>query len=72
MVDAYYAIPRTGLGKTFIYANAKILALLHKHAATRAAYQLGLQDWAGRPTTHFLDIPILRCDAILNTETQIS
>lgn len=72
MLDAYYKIPNPNMGKTVIYCNQKVLTYLHKQAAAKGQYMLTYRDPAGKPVTEFMGIPIRRCDAILNTDGQIT
>jgi len=72
MTDAYYKIPNINMGKTVIYCNAKVLCYLQKQAAEAGKYMLTWDKPVGGPVLNFMDLPIRRCDAILNTDGEIT
>lgn len=72
MTDAYYKIPDFNTGKTVIYCNAKVLAYLQKQAAEAGKYMLTWDKPMGAPVLNFMGLPIRRCDAILNTDGEIT
>lgn len=72
MIDAYYKLNDPQGGRTVIYCNRKMGAVLHKHAMNKTANTLTISDYGGRPITTFLGIPIRVTDSILGTETQVA
>lgn len=73
MIDGYYKLqnPGMGMGRTFIYANKTALTFLHKQALSDKNVNLTLDDVNGVPVTKFLQIPIHRADALLETEERV-
>ncbi len=72
MVQAYNLIPNMGLGKMAIYCNKTIKTWLDIMAMEKNNVQLTIDTYDGKPITRFHGIPIRKCDAILNTEAQVS
>lgn len=73
MIDAYYRIPsQLHDGGMKIYCNRNLVAALHKQARTFSTTQLSVDEYGGRPTVHFLGIPIIQTDAITDTNTEIT
>lgn len=58
-------------GKTVILCNRKVNTFINILAQEKANVNLHIDDFAGKKITHFWGYPILRNDAILNTESQI-
>lgn len=72
MIRAYYRIPSFGMGKAAFYCNNLILEYLQQQAQVKTNLALKYEEVGGRPVTKFMGIPIRRCDAILNTEADVS
>lgn len=75
MIDAYYALdnPNQPEGKTVIYCGKTVAKFLHKHALnSNSNVQFGLDEVAGMPVVSFLQSPIRRVDALLETEARIT
>ena len=72
MVQAYYKIPNTNMGKTVIYCNSKVLTYLQLQSAEAGKYMMTYADPVGKPVLTFMGLPIRRCDAILNTDGEIT
>lgn len=71
MIDAYYRV-RKHMGKKAIYCNENVMVALHKLAKDKANVNLSLSEFEGKPVVSFLGIPIRECDAILNTEAEVT
>jgi hypothetical protein len=65
MIDAYYKIPSLGMGSAAFYASPVVLAWLQKQAAAKSNVIQSTKDPVGRPVIQFMDIPIRRCDALV-------
>lgn len=72
MIEAYHKINRyRKTGRTFVYANQEVATALHKRAKDKAS-NLSIGEYAGKPITMFLDLPIRTIDQILNTEELVA
>ncbi len=60
------------MGRTVIYCNRTVKTFLHLQAVNKTNVLLQIEQFAGRPVTTFLGIPIRTVDAILNTETRVT
>ena len=58
-------------GKTVILCNRKVNTFINILAQAKSNVNLTIEDFGGKKITHFWGYPILRNDAILNTESQI-
>lgn len=72
LIQAKNLLPTMGMGKMSIYCNRTVKTWLDIMISEKANVNLTLQDYGGQPTTMFQGIPIRQCDAILNTEAQIT
>lgn len=72
MVKAYHRIHKHGVGRTVIYCNRTVATYLHLLAMKQTNMRLSIDQYAGKPHTMFLGIPIRICDAILDTEALVS
>lgn len=71
LVRGYNRIENPDMGTMAIFCN-RDMETFFDIAATRVEnIRLKLDEFGGRKITHFRGAPILRCDAILNTESQI-
>lgn len=71
MIAAYNQIHDIDHGRTVIMANRKVQTYLSILAAKKTNVNLRIDEFAGKKIEHFWTSPILRCDAILNTESQL-
>lgn len=71
MIEAYNQIHNPDHGTTVIMCNRKVQTYLSILAAEKANVNLRIDEFAGKKIEHFWTSPILRCDAILNTESQL-
>jgi len=60
------------MGQPVFYANSTVLAALDKQARSANNVYLTVREVDGRPMTMFRGIPIRRCDALLDTEAQVT
>jgi len=72
LIKAYNKIPNIGSGRAVIYCNETVKTWLDIMAGEKNNVQLSIQEWAGQPVTTFWGVPIRKCDAILNTEEQVT
>lgn len=73
MVKAYHRVNRYAkTGKTVIYCNSTVQTFLHLQAIAKNNVNLTIENYAGKPIVNFLGLPIRTCDAILDTEAQVS
>lgn len=74
MIRAYHRIPSLGMGKPAWYMNRTVYEMLdiqrRDDVGTGGGFTYENVDGVTRPT--FRGIPINKCDAILETETQVS
>lgn len=73
MTKAYHKLPSHGRGKSVFYANATVIQALDLQAQEKGKYLLSFaQPAGGKPVLMFRDIPIVQCDALLDTESVVS
>ncbi len=72
MTRAYYRIPSFGMGRAVFYCNNLVLQYLQIQAAVKSNLALKYEEVGGKPVTSYMGIPIKRCDALLNTEAEVS
>jgi len=72
MIKAYNQIENPDKVKLVIFANRAVQTYLDILAVKKSNVRLSIDEWEGKKITHFWGIPVLRCDAILNTESAIS
>lgn len=72
MVDAYHKVPNIKMGRAAWYCNRTIATFLHKQARDEKNVYLTMDSVGGAPVTSFLEIPVRRCDALLDTEAAVS
>lgn len=73
LISLVYKIDSIEDGTPVLYVNRTLQAFLHKQSRTTVGAGAGLtyQNYQGKPVLTFLDIPIRRSDAILNTEARV-
>ena len=72
LVTAYNLIGNPDKCNLVIFANRAHKTYLDIQAMKKTNVRLGIDEFGGKKITHFWGIPILRCDAILDTESAIS
>ncbi|MEG2765755.1 MAG: hypothetical protein RR910_08400 [Acidaminococcaceae bacterium] len=72
LITGYNRIENPMMGKMSIFCNRDLETYLWIMSKKSTNVRLSLDDFGGRKVTHFVGAPILRCDAILNTESAIS
>lgn len=63
---------RANMGRTVIYCNRVIRTYLDLQAMNKTNVLLRIEEFNGKPVTTFRGIPVRTCDAILNTEAQVT
>lgn len=63
---------RANMGRTVIYCNRVIRTYLDLQAMNKTNVLLRIEEFDGKPVTTFRGIPVRTCDAILNTEAQVT
>ena len=71
MVLATEALPNQKLGKPVFYMNRQTRTRLRNALRRSANVHLSLGEAAGKPVLSFDEIPVKRCDALLNTEAKV-
>lgn len=71
MVQASEVLPTKNLGRPVFYMNRQVRTALRMQMVNKANVYLSLADVAGKQVLTFDEIPVRRCDAILNTEAAI-
>ncbi len=71
MIKAYNQIENPDKVKMAIFANRSVQTYLDIVAEKKSNVRLTIDEYGGKKITHFWGIPVLRCDAILNTESQL-
>jgi hypothetical protein len=72
MVQALELVPNLSMCKPAFYCNRTIRSFLRRQILNKSNLHLGMSEFAGKKVLAFDDVPVRRCDSILNTETQIS
>jgi len=72
MIKAIHRIPAMGMGKAVFYCNRTVRTMLDIQALTKAANQITVENFDGKPITKFRGIPIQTVDQILETEATVS
>lgn len=72
MVSAYHKVPNIKMGRAAWYCNRTIATFLHKQARDEKNVYLTMDSVGGAPVTSFLEIPVRRCDALLDSEKAVS
>ena len=71
LIEAYNLIDNPDNCTLAIFVNRKVKTYLDIAASKKSNVRLDIDTFGGKKITHFWGIPILRCDAILNTESQL-
>lgn len=71
MIRAYNQIENPDKVRLAIFANRNVQTYLDILATKKGNVRLSIDEWQGKKITHFWGVPVLRCDAILNTESQL-
>ena len=72
LIKAYNQIENPDAVRLSIFCNRSVQTFLDICATKKTNVRLGIDEFAGKKITHFYGVPILRCDAIKNSESQIS
>jgi hypothetical protein len=72
MIQASERIPKFGMGRAVWYVNRNIREKLRLGIQEKIANNLTWETVSGKRVMTFDDIPVRRCDSILNTEAAIS
>lgn len=72
MIDAMNRLQSMNGGRMCFYANRTVKTALDRLVANKNNVELTVENYGGRPTTMFWGVPIKRCDALLNTEEQVT
>jgi hypothetical protein len=72
MSRALDRLPNTKNIKPVFYMNRTVYSMLKIQALNKSNAALSIEEALGQFTVKFLGVPIRKCDAILNTEAQIS
>lgn len=72
MTQATELLPSLSNCNPVFYMNRQTLTLLRQQIVTKAKYNLGQTEVAGKKVSTFDGIPVRRCDALLGTETAVS
>ena len=62
---------RGSMGRTVIYANRVVASYLDLQAMNKTNVHLNYGEWHGKIVNMFRGVPIIPCDAILNTESRV-
>src|SRR6266699_6407925 len=63
---------RANMGRTVIYCNRVVRTFLDLQAMNKTNVLLRIEEFDGKPVTTFRGVPVRTCDAILNTEAQVT
>lgn len=72
MVEAYHRLYDMNAGRTVIYCNRHVATVLHKAALAKANVNLTFDNYAGKPVTSFMGLPIRICDTLRVNESQVT
>lgn len=71
MTDALEQVEALNVGRPIWYCNRKIRSFLRRQQKNAKNVNLTLETVAGRKVLHFDEVPVRRCDAILNNEAVV-
>lgn len=71
LIESYGQIHNPDKGNTVILCNRKVETYINILASKKENVNLRIDEFGGKKITHFWTSPILRTDAILNTESQL-
>jgi hypothetical protein len=71
IIDGMGRLPGNGSGKRVICMNRRARTWLRIQALSKSAYQTTFETVAGKPVTMIDGIPVVTCDALLNTESRV-
>lgn len=71
LIRAYNQIENPDKVRLAIFANRQVQTYLDIIASKKSNVRLTIDEFGGKKVTHFWGVPVLRCDSILNTESQI-
>ena len=71
LIRAYNQIDNPDKCKLAIFANRSVQTYLDIIASKKSNVRLTIDEFGGKKITHFWGVPVLRCDALLNTESQL-
>lgn len=71
MIEGYNQIHDVDHGRTVIMCNRSVQTYLSILASEKANVNLRIDEFGGKKIEHFWTSPIMRCDAILKTESQL-
>jgi hypothetical protein len=72
MVQALELVPNLGMGRAAFYCNRTIKSFLRRQILNKSNVHLAMSEIAGKRVLAFDEVPVRRCDAILNTEATVS
>lgn len=72
MVQALELVPNLGMGRPAFYCNRTIKSFLRRQIVNKSNVHLAMSEIAGKRVLTFDEVPVRRCDAILNTEAAVS
>jgi len=72
MIKAMHAVPSSGRNRGTFYCSAAVAAILDFNAVDKDNASLGVTEIFGEEVMSFRRRPIRECDAILETETEIT
>jgi hypothetical protein len=72
MIQASERIPQMGIGRPVWYVNRTIREKLRLGILEKIASNLSWETIEGRRVMQFDDIPVRRCDALMNAEAQVT
>lgn len=72
MVQATECIPSLGMGRPVFYCNKTIRSFLRRQITNRSNVNLTWDNVAGKRVLAFDEIPVVKCDALLNTEDAVA
>lgn len=73
MTQAIETLPDTGMGKPVFYCNRTIRSFLRRQMVNKvAASTLTMDEVGGKRVMTFSEIPVRKCDQILNSETTVA
>lgn len=72
LIKAINALPNMGMGKAVIYCNRAVKTQMDIAATNTSNVLWRTTEVFGKPVTSFWGIPVRQCDALLNTEAQLT
>jgi len=71
IAQAMEQVPSLQMGRPVLYCNRTVKSFMRRQQKNSKNVQISMADVAGRKVMSIDEVPVRRCDAILNTEAVV-